>query len=117
MAIDSQVNLRLARGLRAGGVVFVEGQDARILRNFARRLGASELVHQTNLITIPLGGYTSWEHIEPFEWLTEGLLEGAVKVLVVLDRDYRSDAQVHEVVDRLRTIDEHDGGGGIIGRG
>lgn len=103
-AIGSQFNLRLARALRSKAVLFVEGQDSRILRNFALTLGAEELIKETNLITIPLGGYTNWEHVEPFQWLTESLLEGSVKVLVVLDRDYRSDIQVGDVVTRLAAI-------------
>jgi len=54
-AIGSQFNLRLARALRSKAVLFVEGQDSRILRNFARTLGAVELINETNLITISLG--------------------------------------------------------------
>ena len=103
-AIGSQFNLRLARALRAKAVLFVEGKDVRILRNFARTLGANELVQETNLVTIPLGGYTSWGHVEPFKWLTDNLLEGSVRVMVILDRDYRSDAQVRDVITRLRDI-------------
>ncbi len=103
-AIGSQFNLRLARALRSKAVLFVEGQDSRILRNFALTLGAQEMVKETNLITISLGGYTNWEHVEPFKWLTESLLEGAVKVLVVLDRDYRSEPQVNAVTKRLSAI-------------
>lgn len=106
-AIGSQFNLRLARALRSKAVLFVEGQDSRILRNFALTLGAEEVVKETNLVVIPLGGYTNWEHIEPFKWLTESLLEGAVKVSVILDRDYRSEAQVTQVLGRLNTISVH----------
>lgn len=103
-AIGSQFNLRLARALRSKAVLFVEGQDSRILRDLALTLGAEEVIKETNLITISLGGYANWEHVEPLKWLTESLLEGAVKVLVVLDRDYRSDAQVRQVGNRLRSV-------------
>ena len=103
-AIGSQSDLRLARALRSKAVLSVEGQDSRILRDFASTLGALELIKETNLITVSLGGYTNWEHVEPFKWLTESLLEGAVKVLVVLDRDYRSEGQAREVVKRLAAI-------------
>ncbi len=103
-AIGSQFNLRLARALRAQAVLFVEGQDMRVLRNIARTLGASELDREAGLVTVPLGGYSNWEQVEPFSWLTTELLEGAVPVMVVLDRDYRSDSQVGETRNRLAAL-------------
>ncbi len=101
-AIGSQFNLRLARTLRARAVLFVEGDDLSILRHIARTLGAAELTRETALVTVPLRGFSNWEHVEPFSWLVQDLLEDSVKVLVVLDRDYRTQRQCDAVHSRLR---------------
>jgi predicted ATPase len=103
-ALGSQFNLRLARALRARAVLFVEGHDLRVLRNLGRTLGAEHLVRETGLVTIPLQGFSNWEHVEPFSWLVGNLLERAVPVLVVLDRDYRTPQQVSDVDERLKTL-------------
>ncbi len=100
-AIGSQFNLRLARTLRARVVLFVEGDDLSILRHIADTCGVTEVARETALVTVPLRGYSNWEHVEPFSWLLEDLLDGSVKVLVLLDRDYRTERQCRAVRDRL----------------
>lgn len=100
-AIGSHFNLRLARALRAEGVLFVEGNDMRILRNIGKTLGASELTREVGLVTIPLGGFSRWSQVEPFTWLTKELLDSSVRVMVLLDRDYRGDSEIGEIEKRL----------------
>lgn len=103
-AIGSHFNIRLARALRAQAVLFVEGEDMKILRNFARTVGADELIRETKLVTVPLRGFSNWPQVEPFAWLVDQLLGSAVRAYVILDRDYRTDAQVQDVVARLRNV-------------
>ena len=103
-AIGSQFNLRLARTLRARAVLFVEGEDLSMLRHFARTLDAGEFTRETALVTVPLRGFSNWEHVEPFSWLVRNLLEDSVRVLVVLDRDYRTPRQCEAVRSRLRDV-------------
>jgi AAA domain, putative AbiEii toxin, Type IV TA system len=103
-AIGSQFNLRLARTLRARAVLFVEGDDLAILRHLADTCGVPEVARETALVTVPLRGYSNWEHVEPFGWLLKDLLEGSVKVLVLLDRDYRTEGQCRAVRDRLHRL-------------
>jgi predicted ATP-dependent endonuclease of OLD family len=100
-AIGSQFNLRLARTLRARGVLFVEGDDMLLLRHVAAALGLSELTRQTHVVTVPLGGFSNWEHVEPFRWLVQDMFGEAVRVLVILDRDYRTDRQCDAIKRRL----------------
>ena len=104
VAIGSQFNLRLARALRAKGVLFVEGDDMRVVRNLASTLGADRVANENGLIPIPLQGFTNWAHVEPFSWLVDHLLEGSVAVMVVLDRDYHVTSQVRAVERRLRAV-------------
>jgi len=104
-AIGSQFNLRLARALRARGVLFVEGDDMSLLRRVAATLGLVELARQTSVVTVSLGGFSNWHQIEPFSWLVQNLLDDAVSVLVILDRDYRTAQQCDALKRRM-----HDAG-------
>lgn len=104
-SLGSQFNLRLARALRARAILFVEGQDARLLRNLARTVGARRVVEDSDLAILPLEGFSRWDRVEPFKWLTDDLLERSVPMLVLLDRDYRTPQQVTAVERALRSVD------------
>jgi hypothetical protein len=103
-SIGSHFNLRLARALRANAVLFVEGDDMRMLRNLGTTTGATRVAAELGIVTIPLRGFSNWQHVEPFAWLLEELLERSVQTMVVLDRDYRVDEQVADVEQRLRDV-------------
>ena len=101
-ALGSLFNIRLARALRARCVLFVEGDDAKIIRQLAATVGASRVATETGVAVIPLRGFDNWMHVEPFSWMSAGLLDDSVDVFVLLDRDYRDDQQCDEVRKRLR---------------
>lgn len=99
--LGTSFNLRLAKAMRARRVIFVEGKDMRVLRHFAQTLGHTRLATESGIAVIQLGGFSSHEHIPAFRWLASELLPGAADVRVILDRDYRSDAEVSSVLDAL----------------
>jgi hypothetical protein len=101
-AIGSGFSMRLARALRAKCALFVEGDDARILRHIASITGAARVATETGIVVIPLKGFDNWEHVEPFSWMTDALLDSSVQIFVLLDRDYRTDTQCREIQRRLR---------------
>lgn len=103
--IGSQFNIRLARALKAKVVLFVEGDDAKILTNVASKCGASRFANELGLAIIPLNGFDNWEHVEPFVWFANSLLQGTVPVSVLLDRDYRPAQAAAAVVQRLADAD------------
>lgn len=100
-ALGSSFNIRLARALRARVVLFVEGDDGKVLRQMAAICGASRVATETGIAVIPLKGFENWEHVEPFSWMTRDLLDESVKAFVLLDRDYRQDDQCREISRRL----------------
>lgn len=102
--IGTQFNIRLARALRAQTVLFVEGDDMKMMRHLARTVGADRVATEAGIAAIGLGGFANWNRIEPFGWLIEDLLEGSVGVFVILDRDYRSDRQCDTVKKKLKAI-------------
>lgn len=100
-SLGSHFNLRLARALRARTVLFVEGQDMRILRSFAEAVGAENLAAERGVAVVPLGGATNWHHVEPFRWFVDDFLEGTIETFVILDRDYGSHAWAQDLVREL----------------
>jgi predicted ATP-dependent endonuclease of OLD family len=101
-ALGTHFNLRMARALRTRCVVFVEGQDMKVLRQLAGTLQAVRVQREDGVATIPLVGFDRWEHVAPFTWLTSELLNKSVPVYVVLDRDYRDEDAVARIEDELR---------------
>ncbi|MGY1837374.1 ATP-dependent nuclease [Blastococcus sp. SYSU DS0510] len=100
-SLGSSFNLALARALRSKVALFVEGEDMKLIRGVAQRLGLARIASEVGLAVIPLGGYQNWHQVEPFAWLTKDLLGDAVKPMVLLDRDHRSAIVVKELVDGL----------------
>ncbi|MFI7034884.1 ATP-dependent nuclease [Microbispora rosea] len=101
-ALGSAFNLGLARALRARGVLFVEGKDLKILKLLGKRLGLERIVQETVLAAVPINGYSNWNHVEPFKWFADQFLQNAVRSMILLDRDYRSDQQVAAVEEKLK---------------
>jgi hypothetical protein len=89
--------------------LFVEGQDMRLLRNVARTIGAQRLATEDSVAIIQLQGFSNWYHVEPFSWLSRELLGEAVRIFLILDRDYRTRETVDKLFGRLRetNIDAH----------
>jgi hypothetical protein len=107
LALGTQFNLRLARALRTHVALFVEGDDMKVLRNIAQTMGAKNVANETGIAEIPLQGFTHWEEAEAFSWLANDLLEKSVRVVVVLDRDYRDEGAVHRVARRFAKLGVH----------
>ncbi len=105
--IGSSFNLRLATALRARTVVFVEGDDMSVIRELAKTVGADHLAGERNCAVIEIKGFSNWVQVEPFQWFASDFLEGSVDVHVLLDRDYRADADVDEVRSSLEAVGVH----------
>jgi len=94
-------NLAVARALRSRVALFVEGDDMQLLRTLARRSGLTALAAERALAVVPIGGFSRWPGVEAFSWLKNEFLGDSVSVFVLLDRDYRTDAQVDEIERRM----------------
>lgn len=105
--LGSGFNLGLARALRSRVALFVEGEDMKVLRNLARAVGAENVRNERGLAVIRLGGFSNWHQVEPFAWLSRDLLGNAVKIHVLLDRDYREAATIEQLRDALKGSDVH----------
>lgn len=78
-------------------VLFVEGEDFKILRRFAKRLGLDELAAGIDVAPFPLGGFPSTQRIKA---VTLGISESIGGNLLfggIFDRDYRPDEEIVEL--------------------
>ncbi|MBB5998622.1 putative ATP-dependent endonuclease of OLD family [Streptomonospora salina] len=103
-SLGTAYNLSLARALRAQAVLFVEGNDSRILRILSRKMQHVNLERETSLAVIPMGGYSNWPNTEHFKWLIDDFLQRSIKSMILLDRDYRTDDQVSSTSEQLNQI-------------
>ena len=78
-----------------------------IIRELAKTIGADHLAGERNCAVIEIKGFSNWVQVEPFKWFVSDFLDGSVEVFVLLDRDYRPDAEVIEVRSTLEAIDIH----------
>ena len=99
--LGSGFNLRLAKALRSRVALFVEGQDMRVLKNFARTLGARFVAQDRGLTVVPMGGASNRGVAGSFGWLNSNLLDDAVNIRMLLDRDYLSDSAVANIEEEF----------------
>ena len=92
--LGSAANADFARIARARRVIFVEGQDGRIIRKIAALLGLSRLADPTNAPIIPLGGFSRWRRAEDAAWAFKQVFDLDVAIFCLFDRDYRPDEEV-----------------------
>jgi AAA domain, putative AbiEii toxin, Type IV TA system len=101
-ALGSSFNLALARVLRAKGVLFVEGEDVKILRSISKTLGLNSIIDETRLAVVPINGFSNWHRAENFGWLSQEFFVKSVTGFVLLDRDFRTDSQVAAIEKQLQ---------------
>jgi hypothetical protein len=101
-ALGSQFNLRLARVLRARLALFVEGNDAGVLKRVARTIGAKRFTAEAGLALVPIEGVSNLRKLDGFAWLNKNLLQGAVEGFVLVDRDYHSPDYIGAMVTDMK---------------
>jgi hypothetical protein len=101
--LGSAANADFARIARARRVVFVEGQDGRILRKLASILDLAALSDASNVPIVPLGGFSRWRRAEDAAWAFKQVFDLDVEIFCLFDRDYRSDAEVEAFCESVRT--------------
>ncbi|SEF33866.1 AAA domain-containing protein, putative AbiEii toxin, Type IV TA system [Amycolatopsis pretoriensis] len=96
--LGSGFNLQLAKALRARVALFVEGHDMRVLRNVAKTVGAELVAQERGLTVVPMGGASKRKLASSFGWINSTLLDSAVDIHVLIDRDYLDDDAVISVI-------------------
>lgn len=98
--LGSNLNPTLTQLAKSRRAVFVEGKDFQLLSAFARRLGRQAIANRSDFAVIPIEGFNPHK-VNDFSKGIEVTLGRKIMKAVILDRDYRSDAEVSEVIRRL----------------
>jgi len=102
--IGSADNADFAKIAKVKKVLFVEGNDAKILRRFARRLGLEFLTIEQKSPIFQLGGFTQWRRAENTAWAFKNLLDVEINIICMFDRDYRSTEEIQEFKDNMENV-------------
>ena len=99
--IGSAENADFAKISKVKKVVFVEGNDVRLLRRFAATLKLERLSSDQKAPIFRLGGFSQWKRAQHTVWAFKQLLGIEIKVSCIFDRDYRSSAETEQFVAEM----------------
>ena len=100
-SLGSNLNPVLTQLARTRCAVFVEGSDFQVLSRYARKIKCDGLANRRSFAVIPIGG-SSIDRIRSLKEGIESALGDEIKAAVVLDRDFRSDAECEDAKSRCR---------------
>jgi energy-coupling factor transporter ATP-binding protein EcfA2 len=95
--IGSGQNIHLARLSRGRKILFFEGDDIKLMKKFASRLGLRNFENETSVTIVPLGGFSHREKIADAAWTFEKILRAEIAISAVLDRDYRCEEEIEQI--------------------
>lgn len=101
-SIGSAQNIHLTKLSKGRRVLFLEGQDYRQLRRLAARFGYDALADGGDLTVVPIGGFAQKQRIEDAAWTFGQVLKAEISIAGLLDRDYRCDEEIEEILVGMR---------------
>ena len=101
--LGSGLNPLLTHLAKTRRVVFVEGNDFKILAKYARKLGLSRLANREQFAVVPIHGFNT-ERVPNLKEGIERALGGEVRAAIVLDRDFRSDEECSAIAEDCRSF-------------
>lgn len=99
--VGSNVDPILTQVAKTRRVLFVEGKDFQILGRFARRLRQLAIGNRIDFAVVPIEGFNP-ERAKSLKAGMEETLGGKIVTAVILDRDYRSDAECESIAEKCR---------------
>jgi energy-coupling factor transporter ATP-binding protein EcfA2 len=99
-ALGSNLNPTLTQLAKTKRVVFVEGLDFQILSIFARTLGNQRLANRADFAVVQTEGFNPRRAVDLASGI-DATIGSRVLRAVVLDRDYRSEAEIDDVRKEL----------------
>ncbi len=92
--LGTQFSLRVAKLLKTRLALFVEGDDVKLLRAFARNGCGDALRTEHGVTVVPMEGEANRVRTRGFAWLAEAFLQSNVQGWVLLDRDWKTEEDV-----------------------
>lgn len=97
-------NADFARIAKARKVIFVEGQDGRLIRRIASQLSFAKLADSQGTAIVQLGGFSQWRRAVNSVWAFKQLLDLEIEVYCLFDRDYRCDGEVSDFLNEITDV-------------
>jgi ABC-type multidrug transport system ATPase subunit len=101
-SIGSAQNIHLARLTKGKKLLFLEGDDYRLLRRYASQFGFDNLANDLIITVVPIGGFSQKQRIQDTAWAFEKILKAEISIAAVLDRDFRCNEEITELVKDAR---------------
>jgi energy-coupling factor transporter ATP-binding protein EcfA2 len=99
--LGSNRNSVISQLARTYRILLVEGEDFKILRLFAKKLGFARLATSFDFAVTELGGFRSPQHLKVLSHSVDLVLGGPASYAVILDRDYRPVTEAAEIESDL----------------
>ena len=91
-SLGSNLNPILTQLAKTRRVIFVEGKDFQILSKYARKLDLQKVGNRSTFAVIPIDGFNP-DRVNSLKKGIEATLGREIRAALILDRDYRSDAE------------------------
>lgn len=101
--IGSYENIDFSRLARAKRIVFFEGKDRKLLRKFARKLGAEQFANDTDTTVLQAGGFSQWRRVKDVAWTFQEVLKLRVAMFAIFDRDYRPQEEIDKFLQNMES--------------
>ena len=99
--LGSTQNIQLSRLAQSRSVLYVEGDDFKILSKIAMKLGKVEFSRRRDLTPLSMEGFTNWRNIEAVGWAFRNIFDEQITAFVLLDRDYSTDEEIRQLSETL----------------
>lgn len=99
--IGSFENIDFSRLGRARRTVFFEGNDKKLLKKFASKVGAGHFSNDLDTTILQAGGFGQWRRVKNVAWTFREVLKLKVDVFALFDRDYRSEDEVNRFLTQM----------------
>ena len=99
--LGSAQNIHIARLARSKKVLFLEGNDSKLLTRLATSANFSELIDNGEITPIPVGGFSRWERVIHAEWTFSNVLGENISMAALFDRDYRCKEEVEKILKEM----------------
>jgi hypothetical protein len=101
--LGSNLNPTLTQLAKTRRVVYVEGKDFQVLSLFARKLGKDQVANRSDFAVVPVEGFNA-QKVKDFSAGIAATLGATIAKAVVFDRDFRCEAEVHDVGRSLQQV-------------
>jgi hypothetical protein len=99
--LGSNLNPTLTQLAKTRRAVFVEGKDFQILGRLASKLGLADVAGRNDFAVVSVGGFNP-ARIRSLKIGMEATLGRSISAFVILDRDYRSDAECDSLTAEIQ---------------